>query len=396
MGFRLIKDFTLMLLIFSFINDNFIVDIAGESALKAIFGLFILVNIKEILHAFIRPKNRVLKTFFIFIFIMIIIMLISKIFYSHTTLGSGFLVLMPMTIIFAYLSYYENFERLLYIIWLSVVVSSIISFFNPPVDQWTFRRSGGTMDPNEFSTQLLMASAITIFLYEKNRNFIFLVGSLVLFLIVFVYAGSKSAMLSLVFLGLYALVIKFGSLFRKIFSFKGLIALAILGLIVLQVDFNKFEAVSGMQERAAQHGTADTRFVSWEAGWRMAQDNFLLGIGLEVYEDYARGYAVDYIHDGSLAPHNVFVKLIAEVGIFAFVGFLVFLYYLFTTKYMQIRQSSYFWISLVAYSNILMGLTLSSTYDKTFWISLGLLSNVIIILYKEQNEAKNENTPHFV
>jgi O-antigen ligase len=279
---------------------------------------------------------------------------------------------------------------------MSIVVSSIISFFNPPVDQWTFRRSGGTMDPNEFSTQLLMATAITIFLYEKNRNLIFLVGSLVLFLIVFVYAGSKSAMLTLALLGFYAIVVKFGSLFRKILSFKGLIALAIIGLISLQVDFGKFEAVAGMQERAAQHGTADTRFVSWEAGWRMAQDNFLLGIGLEVYEDYARGYAVDYIADGSLAPHNVFVKLIAEVGIFAFVGFLVFLYYLFTTKYLQIRQSSYFWISLVAYSNILMGLTLSSTYDKTFWISLGLLSNVIIILYKEQNEVKNENTPHII
>lgn len=388
MGFRIIKDFTLFLLIFSFINDNLVVDIAGEMALKAIFGLFIVVNIVDIVQAFTKLSNRVMSSFLIFIAIMTTVMLISMVLYSNTTLADNLIVIVPMTIIFLYFSNYKNFERLLYFIWISVVVSAVISLFNEPLTQWTFRRTGGTLDPNEFSAHLLMAISITVYLFYKNRNYIFLSGSLILFFYTLLYAGSKSAMLTLGVLGLYAMFVKFGNLLKKIFSFKGFIAFAILVVIAIQVDFSKVEAVVGMEERAQAQGTADTRFVSWEAGWRMAQDNILLGVGFDVYEEYARGYAVDFIADGSLAPHNIFVKLIAEAGIFAFASFLFFLFLLFTTKYREVIAGEYYWIHLAALSSILMGLTLSSTYEKYFWMSLALLSHVIIMLYQKQNEPK--------
>ncbi|MCH9812837.1 MAG: O-antigen ligase family protein [Epsilonproteobacteria bacterium] len=394
MGLRLIKDFTLFLLIFSFINDNFLVELGGEMILKAIFGLFIIVNIDDIVRAFVRPANKVMKSFFVFIAIMAIVMLITKVFFFHSTLTAGLLVLVPMTLVFAYFSYYQNFERLLYFIWISVVVSAIISLFNDPVSQWTFRRSGGTMDPNEFSAHLLGAIGITVYLFYKNKNILFLSGSMALFGYTLLYAGSKSAMLTLALLGLYAIFVKFGFIMRKVFSFKGLIAFALVVVVAIQFDFSKVEAVTGMQERAQAHGTADTRYVSWQAGWRMAQDNFLIGVGFDVYEDYARGYATDFIADGSLAPHNIFVKLLAEAGIFSFAAFIAFLYFLFSTKYLQVLQGQYFWISLVAFSNILMGLTLSSTYEKYFWMFLALLANVVIILYKNQREENSEDTSY--
>ncbi len=395
MSFRTIKDFTLLLLIFSFINDNFLVEVAGANILKIILGLFIVLNAKDILYAFTKPSNRIMKSFFIFIAIMTVVMLVTKIFYFHTTLTDGLIVIIPMTVVFAYLSNYENFERLLYFIWISVVVSAVISLFNEPATQWTFRRSGGTTDPNEFSVHLLTAMSITIYLFYKNKNFIFLIASQALFAYALLYAGSKSAMLTLAVLILYAIFVKFRFVLKKIFSFKGLIAFVILVFVAFQFDFSKVEAVAGMQERAQTYGTADTRFVSWEAGWRMAQDNFLLGVGFDVYEDFARGYALDFIADGSLAPHNIFVKLLAEAGIFAFAAFILFLYLLFSTKYHEIVNSEYYWIYLAALSNIIMGLTLSSTYEKYSWMSLALLSNVIIMLYKQQKEVKSENTPHY-
>lgn len=395
MSFRIIKDFTLLLLIFSFINDNFLVEVAGPNILKIILGLFIVINIQDISHAFTKPSSRVIKSFFIFISIMTIVMLITKIFYFHTTLTDGLIVIVPMTVVFAYLSYYGNFERLLYIIWISVIASAVISLFNEPATQWTFRRSGGTTDPNEFSVHLLTAMAITIYLFYKNKNLIFLIASQVLFAYTLLYAGSRSAMLTLAILVVYAIFVKFRFVLKKIFSFKGLIVFAILVFVALQFDFTKVEAVAGMQERAQTHGTADTRFVSWEAGWRMAQDNFLLGVGFDVYEDFARGYALDFIADGSLAPHNIFIKLLAEAGVFAFASFIFFLYFLFSSKYKEIVSGEYYWIYVAALSNILMGLTLSSTYEKYSWMSLALLSNVIIVLYNQQKEVKSENTPHY-
>ncbi len=394
MGFRAIKDFTLLLLIFSFINDNFMVEIAGEASLKIVFALFILVNIIDIAQAFTKLSNRVMTSFLIFITIMTVVMLISTIFYSGAPLSKGFMVILPMTVVFVYISYYENFDRLLYFIWLSVIISAVISLFNEPATQWTFRRSGGTTDPNEFSTHLLTAMAITVYLFYKNKNFLFLFGSIILFSYTLLYAGSKSAMLTLAVMIVYAIYVKFNFLIKKIFSFKGLIAFIIIAIIALQIDFGKMEAIAGMQERAQAQGTADTRFVSWEAGLRMAEDNFLFGVGFDVYEDYARGYALDFIADGSLAPHNIFVKLIAETGIFAFASFILFLYLLFSTKYREIISGEYYWIHLAAFSNILMGLTLSSTYEKYFWMSLALLSHVIIILYQQKNEVESENTPY--
>jgi O-antigen ligase len=394
MGFRAIKDFTLFLLIFSFINDNFIVEIAGGSSLKAIFGLFIVVNITDILNSLVKASNRVTTSFFIFMAIMTILMLLSVISYGHTTLGAGLMVVVSMIIVFTYISHYENFDRLLYFIWFSVLSSAFISLFNDPVNQWTFRRSGGTMDPNEFSAHLLMAIFVTIYLFYKNKNYIFLFVSQGLLLYALLFAGSKSAMLTLVILGLFAVYKKFGFILKKIFSFKGFIAVLVLLALFTQVKFSSSSAVSGMQERAKSSGTAHERLISWKAGWRMAQDNFLVGVGFDAYEKIARKYATDYIADGSLAPHNIFVKLIAEAGIFAFFMFLVVLYYLFSTKYLQITESQYFWIYLASLSNILIGMTLSITYEKYFWLTLALLANVIVVLYKHNKDQEIENSPY--
>ncbi len=394
MGFRALKDFTLFLLVFSFINDNFLVDIAGGAILKVIFAIFIAVNIVDIAQAFIKFSNRVLTSFYMYVTTMVVIMLVTVLFYGKISIADGVMVLLPMTVIFVYISQYENFERLLYFIWISVIVSAIISLFNEPINQWTFRRSGGTVDPNEFSAHLLAAISITIFLFYKNRNYIFLFGSIALFLYALLYAGSKTAMLTIFILAIYAIYTKFNFVIKKIFSFKGFIGFLILAAVLSQLDLARMEAVVGLQERAQDQGTADTRFVSWEAGWRMAQDNFLLGVGFDLYEDNSRDYALDYIADGSLAAHNVFIKLLAEAGIFAFALFVLFLYLLFTTKYKEIANSEYYWIYLAALANIFMGLTLSSTYEKYFWMFLALLSHVIVILYSEQKRLENENTTH--
>ncbi len=390
---RLVKDFTLLLLIFSFINDNLVVEMAGGNSLKAIFGLFVLVNITDIVISFTKGSNRVITTFFIFIAVMTVLMLVSVMTYENTTLSAGLMVVVSILIVFMYIAYYDDLDKLLYFIWFAVIVSATVSLFNDPVNQWTFRRSGGTMDPNEFSAHLLMAISITVYLFYKNKNYIFLLGSLGLFIYTLLFAGSKSAMLTLAVLVLFSIYKKFGFLLKNIFSFKGFVALAIIIAISTQVNFSSISAISGMQERAQSQGTANQRFISWDAGIRMAEDNFLIGVGFDVYEDIVGRYATDFLAEGSHAPHNIFIKLIAEAGIFSFIAFVIFLYYLFSTYYKEITKSQYFWIYLAASSNILIGLTLSSTYEKYFWLALALLAN-ITLLYKRQKEQEVEDSPY--
>jgi O-antigen ligase len=388
MIFRLIKDLALFLLVFGIINDDFVVDkIAGENALKAIFAFFLLLYARDILLAFMSPKNRVLKFFYFFIIVFSLVMFVNVLL-EVITLIQAIFVLLPIIAIFVLVSYYENFEKLLYFIWASTIVSSIILVFSEPLTQWTFRRTGGTGDPNEFATHVLVASSITIYLFYKNRNYLFLLPSLGLFSYALLYAGSKSAFLTLLFLSVFALVVKFRFLLKKLFSLQMIVGIIILSVGFFVLDVTQMTAIKGMEERAKSSGTAKTRFVSWNAGVRMARDNFLTGVGAEQYEKHAREYATDFIAEGSFAPHNFLIKMIGENGIFPFFALVIFLFILFTYRFSEIMHSDYFWIYLAALATVLMGLTLSMTYEKYFWLFLGLLSHVTLVLWAEEDDIE--------
>lgn len=394
MIFRWIKDLALFLLVFGMINDDFVVDkVAGEYALKAILGFFLLVYAGDIFAALLSPKNIVMKFFYLFVSVFGAILLIN-VMLEVITLTQALFVIVPIITIFVFVSYYSAFEKLLYFIWTSSVVSSIILVFSEPISEWTFRRTGGTGDPNEFSVHILVAIAITIYLFYKNRNHFFLWPSLGLFAYALLYAGSKSAFLTLAFLIAFAVIVKFGFLLRQLFSLKAILAILIIGFGLYMLDITQSTAVKGLEERAQSSGTAQTRFVSWNAGIRMARDNFFTGVGAEQYEKHAREYATDFIAEGSFAPHNFLVKMVAENGIFPFLALVAFLIALFTYRVKVILQSDYFWIYIAALSTVLMGLTLSMTYEKYFWLFLGLLSHVTLSVWLEEEEGGELDEDH--
>jgi len=387
---NLLKNVSLFLLIFGVINDDFVVDrVAGENALKAIFAFFLLTHGNEILKAFMKPKNTAMKFFYLFFFTLVAVAFIDVIF-GYVELMKAIFVLLPIVVVFLYVSYVDDFEKLLYFLWLSIVFSAILAVFSDPLTPWTFRKTGGTGDPNEFAAHLLAGMFITIYLYLKNKNLFFILGSMPLFFYTLLYAGSKSSFLTLAALTVLILFTKFSDFLKKMFSFKSLLVLLVLGIGLSYFNVTRITAVKGLQERAQSAGTAKTRFVSWNAGVRMAQDNILTGVGIEQYEKNVKGYATDFIAKGSYAPHNFLIKVLGEVGFFPFITLILFLIVLFYTDYRKIAQSDYFWIYIAAASVVLMGLTLSMSYEKYFWLFLGLLSHVKLVLFVEEIEEEEE------
>jgi len=163
---RVIRDVILFITIFSFFNDNLMVDIAGSFSLKAVFILFVLVNLFDIVKATIQPAtNAVIKSYNIFIIIFSLVTLVSVIFLGLLDLFDGLLIMVGIHVVFVFFSYYREFDKLLYFIWASVFVSAFSSLFHEPIAEFTYRITGGTADPVEFSTHLFMGSFITIFLY---------------------------------------------------------------------------------------------------------------------------------------------------------------------------------------------------------------------------------------
>jgi len=385
---NLLRNVALFLLIFGVINDDFVVDrVAGENALKAIFGFFVLMYAKDILSAFTKPKNLTMKFFYLFFFSLSAIAFVDVIL-GYLTLIKAIFVLLPIIVVFLFTSYTESFEKLLYFIWASVVFSAILAVFSDPLTPWTFRKTGGTGDPNEFAAHLLAAMAITVYLYLKNKNIFFLLGTMPLFFYTLLYAGSKSSFLTLAVLTIWIILTKFFDVFKKLFSFKTLVLLLIAGVGLSIWNPSQIAAVKGLQERAKSAGTAKTRFVSWNAGVRMAQDNILTGVGMEQYEKHVKEYATDFIAKGSYAPHNFLIKVLGEDGFFPFITLILFLIILFTYKYKEIAKTDYFWIYISALSVVFMGLTLSMSYEKYFWLFLGLLSHVELLFFIEEKEEE--------
>ena len=163
----LLKNIALFLLVFALINDNFVVAYAGGNALKVIFAFFILVHAKDLMYDFFKPKNITVKFFYLFIFIITLIAF-TDIFLGYVTLLQALFVIVGMVVIFEYTTYIDSFDKLLYFIWISMIFSAILAVFSDPITPWTFRKTGGTGDPNEFATQLLATMAITIYLFTKK------------------------------------------------------------------------------------------------------------------------------------------------------------------------------------------------------------------------------------
>lgn len=387
----ILRDTLLFVFIFSFFNDNTLVQVLGSNALKIIFVLFMVVNIADIVkYTFTTPPNGVVKSYNIFIIILSIITLFSTFLFDTLLLIDALMVLISIHVVFIYVTYYQAFDKLIYFIWASVLISAVTSLFHDPITEYTFRTTGGTADPVEFSVHLFMGIFASIYLFQKNKNLVLLVPSILLFLYAMLYAGSKTAVVTIGILAFYVMLVRFKNIFRMIFSFKGLIVIALLVGVTIQTDLvNKLDAIQGMQERAKTMRTAETRFASWEAGMGMIRDHFFTGVGVNQFAEHAKDYLrVSFSDEGLLNPHNNFVKIFADTGIFSTLAFIVFLIILLKTNYLEIIESDYFWISLIPISSLMMGMALNTTYDKHFWLSLALLSHIILLTSYHKKEIE--------
>ena len=193
MLFKYVKDFSLFLLLFVSFNDTFSTELAGDFIIKAALAFFVALHANEYYQMLLSKKSGVIKAFLLFFVVLSMITLASNIFYFDNTLVFGFIRLFAIFALFIYFSYTHNLDKVLYMLWAIMIVSSVIAFFADPETIYTFRRSGGTGDPNDFAAQLLVILFTTVYLFQKNKNWIFLLSSLGIFTYTLLYAGSKSS-----------------------------------------------------------------------------------------------------------------------------------------------------------------------------------------------------------
>jgi O-antigen ligase len=97
-----------------------------------------------------------------------------------------------------------------------------------------------------------------------------------------------------------------------------LILAAILGGVVLSSE------MAFARQRLNAETPARDRWVVWDAGLRMVRDNPLFGVGFGNYRRYADQFqrrVLDHLVTRTLASHNSYIGLAAELGLPAFLLF---------------------------------------------------------------------------
>lgn len=365
-------DFYAFITIFSFFNDDFIVVNLGENMLKTIFVVFMLLNYKTIFSNLTCLNSIDKKLFINYYVLLFFIFSIQVILNRFDDVITAFFPFLYLAFIVAYFRSY-NLQKILYFIWISMIVSVVICFFNKPII-YSFRTSGGTGDPNEFATQLLIFILVSFHLFKKNKNKLFIFISILFFTYGLFKAGSMSSFIVL-FIIISLFVYKERNwISKRIFKWEGFIFLVAVILLVSYIDFTKIEGVQNILGRTQDTHTKDQRIQSWIAGSQMIMDNPLIGVGMGEYAETTKIYSETAMADTSRAAHNIYILLFAESGIIVGISFIILLLYL-IKSYHKNDDYMFIWLSFV--SILLMGLTLGLTYDKYFILMIAISMNVL-------------------
>ncbi|RJP73849.1 MAG: O-antigen ligase family protein [Ignavibacteriales bacterium] len=375
--FNLLYDVVNLVFIFTLYNDNFFVEKFGPLSLRVVFAVFIILNLRRM---YKNITNRVLLKqlipFLVFLLLSLSSLMINPGTNDPTKLTNNLLLLISMFVItVCYINY--NFDKVLYMVWVVILSSVIILAFNSTINKWTFRKTGGTADPNEFATQLLAFSMISIYLFRKNRNYIFVSISAMAFLYGLFQAASLSSFLAAFVLGIFILIKYLRFAFTKsIITVTILAVVGIFAFISLQDKILDIQAIDNVLGRTEKTGTAKTRFQSWNAGLNMLVDKPILGVGMNNYAVNSPKYTRENLSQDSVAPHNIYLKSLAESGLIVFLSLVIFLFDMLTKYFRTIVNSDYFWIYLAVVAFLLMGFTLGLNYNKYLWLTFALLMNV--------------------
>jgi len=276
---------------------------------------------------------------------------------------------------FIILSLVTNMKRFKLVLWagfISIFVISINSvFYYLSYKSVVVRIAGSSYGPNYFAIALLPFLGVGFYNIFVERNKILKIFSVLIVLAISCALVVTSSRGGLVGLAGMLLVAAFQA--KKKFK-AGLFVLlcVVIMMNVMPESVKERFSKTKIEENYIGDDTIDSttrRFRLAEAGWKMFLANPLFGVGVGNYYWECREYA-DNIHAGR--AHNMYIEIMAELGIIGAVLFFAIIYSLFKTLKkivkMNILESNYaqgIYIGLVGF--LIAAIFLHAQQDKGFW-----------------------------
>jgi O-antigen ligase len=233
------------------------------------------------------------------------------------------------------------------------------------------RASIGETNPNRFALSLLLPLSIAIGAFLSMRNWILkaatltMIGVIAFAILISMSRGSLIAVC--------VLILFYIRKFRM--NWRISVALLVLSSLLLAVPKVFFERIQSSQE---DRGAG--RLDIWQAGFEVAKNHTVFGVGLDnfpvAYDRYASSET--FFRGYRRAPHNVYLGTLTELGI---IGFLLFLLAIRSEiRVLRKLKSSAKQVPLVVgcegacFAILTAGISRDILWDKTFWFSWILLA----------------------
>lgn len=243
-----------------------------------------------------------------------------------------------------------------------VLGSSLYGLVLAPADfDSEARLAGAGIDPNYLSLWLVAAGTLAVGLAARRdtpppQRALIAMAAVACFLLV-IFTGSRTGLIATgVLLVCAPAVLGRG---RRLPAFVAAVASA----AALVGAFFAF-APATVIERVTHPEGGSGRTDIWTVGWRMVEDRPVAGVGLGAFKDETVHYLLapgaikrsDYIVDHPRVAHNLYLEVLAEVGV---VGLALYL--------------------AIAFGSVLLGLGAAREFDRTGRRAEGMLARAVVL-----------------
>ncbi len=261
----------------------------------------------------------------------------------------------------------------------SGIVVSLIAFFYWLQGNVTYngRLNAFYLSPNYLAMYLSPILIFLLYFYfvvnKKILNILIIIGCFLLsWTIYLTYSHGAWFGLMSAFLFLFIIFISQKHIFWKNKKILGILFLAVFLFLVLQVSTNRFDFSSNLPG-----ASLEPRLIIWKSAAEIIKDNYLLGIGPRMFQEYYLNYQEKfppYLEWAVPHPHNIFLAFWLQSGLIGLIGFI----WLLVSFFKQTKNSqllNYFLLAAMIY--ILVHGLLDTTYWKNdlsivFWLIIAL------------------------
>lgn len=285
---------------------------------------------KKVWTFFEKIKGIFGVNFLFSIFLIVSGVFLSAVFSENLKIGLGILkswFLEPIIFSFILVDICEkekDFKRVAKALFFSGVVVAIVSLTYTVFSNFTFdgRLKAFYLSPNYLAMYLVPAFLMIIGICDKNarrsKKALQAFGAF-LMLVSLYFTKSYAAWISLftAFIFVLFLVRK-----EKKFNFKIVATLLIFIFTFFCWQAGSEKALNLFSDRSS----LQSRIMIWRSAGKILQDNWILGIGpglfQDYYLDYQKYFSVPYLEWAVPQPHNLFLAFWLEAGFLGFIGFL--------------------------------------------------------------------------